>query len=303
MVPSSFFCDNDDVEEITQMHLPERHRIITKQTLNIPGDDFRRQLIIKLNLDLYCNQEFIWVMDSDYLLVDYISESDFMEEGRPVWLMRHWDNEPSLRWKKPSSEVLGTDIPFQFMDRLQFVFQRRALQELRKTVSLDHVLNTKDAPSEFMIYGAYCYQNMPELYKWNFVDDNKSTLSFEITQRPPSYHIVRTDIRLSEAAESKYCVFWSHWMLAEVRMLQFLSEACDRKNIGGTKFRYRLRSLIHIAQETLISRLQRSLDEIMADDSAKDELIGRLQREKAAISADSDAKDDVIRRLRVIAAG
>lgn len=40
------FHDEDDGDAIRRMDLPPRHRLIVKQSLGIPGDDFRRQMAI-----------------------------------------------------------------------------------------------------------------------------------------------------------------------------------------------------------------------------------------------------------------
>ncbi len=114
-------------------------------------------MAIKLNIDLYSDKDYVWVIDSDYLLLDFVSESDFFAQGRPIWLMRP-DNEPSLRGGSRRRDVLGFDPPHQFMDRAQYVFARPVLQRIREAIPREEIFHPGMPPSEFMIYGAFAHR-------------------------------------------------------------------------------------------------------------------------------------------------
>ena len=291
------FHDEDDGDEIRRMDLPPRHRLIAKQSLGIPGDDFRRQMAIKLNIDLYTDKDYVWVIDSDYLLLDFVSESDFFAQGRPIWLMRPWDNEPSLRWRKPTADVLGFEPPYQFMDRAQYVFARPVLQRIREAIPREKILHPGMPPSEFMIYGAFAHRHTNDAYEWRFVDDAAPSLSYEVNQRPPTYAELDPHVGLAAAAGSKYCVFWSYWILSEIKMVEFLRDACAAHGIDDSGLKARLDAELTASRDRLIGRLCADREAIDADRRAKDDLIGRLSREIAAINEDRSAKDDLINRL------
>lgn len=291
------FHDEGDSDEIRRMDLPPRHRLISKQSLNIPGDDFRRQMVIKLNVDLYSGEDHIWIIDSDYLLLDFVTEDDFFAHGRPIWLMRHWDNEPSLRWRTPTADVLGFDPPYQFMDRAQYVFARPILQRIRQEISREKIFHTGMPPSEFMIYGAFAYNYLNDAYEWRFVDDAAPSLSYEVTQRPPTYAELDPHVGIAAAASSKYCVFWSYWDLSEIKMVEFLRDACAARASDDADLKACLDAELTASRDRLIERLSADREAIEVDRRAKDELIGRLSSEIEEINNDRAAKDELINRL------
>jgi len=291
------FHDEEDGESIHRMNLPHNHRLISKQSLGIPGEDFRRQMVIKLNVDHFSDKEYIWVIDSDYLFVDFISENDFFSDGRPIWLMREWDNEPSLRWRKPTAEVLGFDPPYQFMDRAQYVFARPVLRRIREAIPQEKIFYTGMPPSEFIIYGAFAHRYAKNVYEWRFVDDAAPSLSYEVNQRPPTYADFDPNVKISAAKGSKYCVFWSYWILSEIKMVEFLRDACEAHRICDADLNAYLEAELTASRDRLIERLCTDRDAIDADRRAKDDLIGRLSHEIEEINRDRFAKDELVNRL------
>ena len=228
------FCDDADCESVKSMDLPPRSRIISKQSVvGEQEDDFRTQMYIKLSLCHYSDAEYIWSIDSDYLLVADLWAEDFFYDGRPVWQYRRWDNEPSLRWRSGTAKFLGFDPSFQFMDRPIYVFHRAVLENLNAEYDLSKILTADIPPSEYMIYGAFAYQSYQNAHCWWNPTEDETSVVYSVNQRPPSYCVIDPAIELRDAGRSKYCVFWSHWDLAESKMQDFYREAV-RRAAGST---------------------------------------------------------------------
>ncbi|APT30090.1 hypothetical protein MCBMB27_00799 [Methylobacterium phyllosphaerae] len=223
------FCDDADFESIKHMDLPPGSRLISKQSIvGDQEDDFRVQMYIKLQLCYHSDADYIWSIDSDYLLIADLHSEDFFQGGRPIWQYRCWDNEPSLRWRSGTGQFLGFDPSFQFMDRPIYVLDRAVLEHLNAEHDLWKILTAEVPPSEYMIYGAFAHRFHQDAHCWWKPADDESSVVYSVNQRPPSYCIVDPDIELRDAGCSKYCVFWSHWDLAESKMLDFYSKALRR---------------------------------------------------------------------------
>ena len=148
-----------------------------------------------------------------------------------------------------------------------------------------------------MIYGAFAHRYSNADYDWRFVDDAMPSLSYEVNQRPPTYAELDPYVSIAAARGSKYCVFWSYWVLAEIKMVEFLGDACRAHRIDDAGLKAYLDAELTASRDRLIERLCADREAIDADRKAKDDLIGRLSREIEEINKDRLAKDDLINRL------
>ena len=199
-------------------------------------DDFRNQMYLKLSCDLYARSEHIWMVDSDYLIMQNLFKEDFFSADKPHWYYRGWSNDPAEQtWREATESFLGARLQYQWMEEPQYVFQRDILQQLRKTYDLEKIFSDSKPPSEFMIYGHYAWENFREKYHWRRLECKTSKpLGFKINQRPPTYSILDENVTPDTYPGYKYYVFWSFWEYAEKKMLNFLSNA-RHETVQGIK--------------------------------------------------------------------
>jgi hypothetical protein len=223
------FYDPGDRDTIESMALPRGTVLIDKSSVpGTRGDGYRDQMLIKLSIDQYSAAEYVWALDSDFLLVSPVSNEDFFYEGKPVWVYRDWDNAAGLAWREPTEALLGKPIPYQFMDRPQYLLSTSILAELRDRISLDGIYGSAFPPSEYILYAGFCYSTSTTSYHWARSGDPESNFSYCVNQRPPTYMILDPDASLSEAGNSKVLALWSHWEFAEDKMREFLTSALAR---------------------------------------------------------------------------
>jgi hypothetical protein len=223
------FYDERDERSIMRLTLPSRTVLIKKQEIAGLGEnDYRNQMIIKLSLDQFSREPYIWVLDSDFLLTSQIRREHFFHDQRPVWVHRPWDNAAALKWKAPTENFLGLELPYQFMERPQYVLSTYMLRLFRSHIDVELIHKMEDPPSEYMAYAGFCYKFFNDQYFWSSAVDDHSGLSYSVNQRPPSYMVLDPNSSLDDAGDSRYCVFWSHWDLAEAKMREFLNAAYRR---------------------------------------------------------------------------
>jgi hypothetical protein len=224
------FHDPQDRDIINAMSIPPDTVLIDKSTVpGTRGDGYRDQMLIKLSIDKYSKAQYIWALDSDFLLVAPVFKEDFFCGDKPVWVYREWDNKASLVWREATEAMLGVGLPYQFMDRPQYLLSREKLAALRSRVSLERIFSSPATPSEYMLYAGFCHAYYRDTYYWSDSILSTSDLTFCVNQRPPSYLILDPTFELSQAGTSKLLAFWSHWELAEDKMRELLGAAISRE--------------------------------------------------------------------------
>jgi glycosyltransferase involved in cell wall biosynthesis len=191
-------------------------------------DDFRNQMYLKLIANNYVKSEWFWVVDADFLICRPIEYADFFKFDKPIWYYRTWLDVPERSWRVATEYFLGANIPYLFMDEPLYVLNSRVLSELQKDLDLTGIFRQSNAPSEFIIYGAYAHSKFNEYYNWINVEESDSLLVRNINQVPPTYVKLDESVSFANFADDqgvKVFVFWSHWDIAENKIVEFLVDA------------------------------------------------------------------------------
>ncbi len=198
-------------------------------------DDFRNQMYLKLIADRFVETKWFWVVDCDFLICAPLTWGEFCRDGKPIWCVRPWTKLAEKTWRDGTEAFVGANIPVLFMDEPVYVFNRLVLQDMRNRINVKQVLSQPTAPSEFAAYGFFAHSEYHHLYSWQ--DTSKiqhECVAYRVNQKPPSYLVLDRDSNLSDAANAKYVVFWSHWELAESKMRDYLLEA-QRRYFGQVR--------------------------------------------------------------------
>ena len=143
------------------------------------GRGYVRQQVSKLNADAYTNSELIFYVDSDCFFTEAAFPCDFLSAGKPIALIRHWEDAgTAMAWKSVVQKFLTWEPTFEGMCALPFVIDRRVLQLLRV-----YALATHDIPigkyilnqpgndfSEFNVISSFSQRFTPYLYDWQIAN-------------------------------------------------------------------------------------------------------------------------------------
>jgi hypothetical protein len=223
-----------DLPLIENMALPDKTKLLLREDFpELNGaDPFKQQLYLKLCAYQFVTTEDFVVLDSDFVFLRPILEQDFYMEGRPIWYYRQWQPDDRARRWTGSDRLLGFEIPYAFLDTPQWVLKRELCAELNARFGLARFL-TDDLLSEFLVYGAFCHRYFPGAY--HFVDrehvDRPFPLAGKVNQVPPTFLHLDPACRYEQFAQYGYVAFWSHWELAERKMIEFF-EASQVANFG-----------------------------------------------------------------------
>lgn len=146
-----------------------------------PDDDngYRRQQITKLHADEYCSGDVIIFVDSDCFVKQPIAPGDFMSNGKPIHLLRHWaDAGTALPWKSITEKFLGFEPLFEGMACLPQIIDRRVLPMLREHARHTHKKSLEEYVmaqpgndfSEFNAHSAFAHRFTPYLYDFRIAD-------------------------------------------------------------------------------------------------------------------------------------
>lgn len=236
--PGTLFLITDRGDEalLRQIPLPTNARLVYRDDYpEVAGvDSFKQQLYLKLKAHELVTTEHFLVLDSDFVLIAPLSDSDFFEDGKPVWYYRQWSAGPAARWRPGSESFLGLPIEFDYLDVPQWILSRTVCAQLATSYNLQEILTQEDL-SEFLLYGAFASQQFPEAYK--FRDVAKATsqpVGIAVNQVPPTYLNLNPASRYEDYKPYKYAQFWSHWGLAEAKMVEFFEDS-QRDHFGAIR--------------------------------------------------------------------
>jgi hypothetical protein len=98
------------------------------------------QQVCKLNADQYTDAEWILYMDSDCVFTRDVTPSNFIKDGKPVWLYTPLDQArpDQHQWVGPMEKFLGKKPEHELMRRHPFVVHRSMLEEFRNFTKYRH---------------------------------------------------------------------------------------------------------------------------------------------------------------------
>lgn len=138
--------------------------------VNEYGNGYMYQQWCKINAHTYSDAHYILFGDSDCIFTRPINLQDYIRDGRPEILYTSWDKVgDAICWKKPTEEIMGEEVPFEFMRRNNLIYHRDTLIHLNEDFqNLERTIMNATRFSEFNLIGAYAYKY--ERIMYNFVD-------------------------------------------------------------------------------------------------------------------------------------
>lgn len=145
----------------------------------LDGQNYLRQQIFKLHSDEYCSGDFIFVVDSDCFFFDSITPEIFAPTGKPISLLRHWEDAgKASQWRPITEKFLTFQMMFEGMAALPFIIDRRVLPLLRDYAQATHGCSIDEyilrQPgnefSEFNALSAFSQRFTPYLYDFRIAD-------------------------------------------------------------------------------------------------------------------------------------
>ena len=225
--------DRRDWRSLEQIDFPSNTVLAYRQDYpEVANSTGNVQGYLKLRAHELTKTDYFLLVDSDFVFLHPVSDEHFFHAGRPVWFQRRWaERDASIRWRPVSERFLGRTTETNYGDHAQWLMSRALLEQMDRELPIPELLELKDV-HEFLVYGAYAHaQGGPYLFVDRDDQSPVTQLSSEVNQRPPTYCILDPACRYEDFAQYKYVQFWSHWELAEAKMVEFF-EASQRHNFG-----------------------------------------------------------------------
>lgn len=151
------------------------------------------QQAAKIEADSHCASDFILYLDSDCFVTSEMRPEMFMENEKPIQLLRHWGalDDNSKQWNGITESIIGFSPVFEHMPCHPMVFDRRTLELLRQVIENTHKKPLREfiktikenRMSEFNALGAVAHRFQPFLYSWRIADPANDRYPRIITQR------------------------------------------------------------------------------------------------------------------------
>ena len=144
-------------------NLPERTLVYYVKEY---GQGYLYQQVCKLQAYNYCFAEFIMFSDSDVIFDHKIDLQDFVTDGKPEILYTDYGKVgDAICWKKPTTDMIGEEMIFEFMRRFPLIYYRSTLENIAKwKPDLENIIMTSSRFSEFNLIGAYSFKFEPHNY-------------------------------------------------------------------------------------------------------------------------------------------
>lgn len=143
------------------------------------GDKYLHQQVVKMNADQYCAGDIIFVIDSDCFIMGPMTPEMFLSNGKPISLIRHWqDAGTAIAWKPIVEKFLTWEPAFEGMCCLPFVVDRRVLPLIRDYCAATHrkslteyVMSQEQGKfSEFNALSNFSQRFVPHFYDWRIAN-------------------------------------------------------------------------------------------------------------------------------------
>lgn len=174
--------DYDLFRKIADEHHPEAQIKIWD------GTGFIRAQCAMMSGDILCpDADYVFLLGSDCLAFEtFTPEPYFDENGLPVMLYNTYEHllnyHPAVMpWKKGTERALGFDCPIESMRRLPLLYPKSLYKPVRDYIETVHNMPFQDymyssevkfgGNSESNILGSFAYRFMPEIYRWEKLDD------------------------------------------------------------------------------------------------------------------------------------
>lgn len=158
----------DEKQDFDTRVLPERTLI---HYVKEYGNGYLFQQWCKINAASYSHADFILFADSDCIFDHKINLQDFIPF--PEILYTDYKQLPdAIIWQKPTQELIGEPIPWEFMRRNCLIYHRKTLVNLNNwNKNLEKTIMGSHRFSEFNLMGAYAWKYEQSIYNFINTDD------------------------------------------------------------------------------------------------------------------------------------
>lgn len=113
------------------------------------------QQISKLKAHEMSDADYILYVDSDVCFFTPTDLSEFFIHGKPYLMKTRYELVgDAICWKKPTEEIIGLRLEYEYMRRMPLLFARQTLKDLALRVDVNKLAELKSL-SEFNVVGAY----------------------------------------------------------------------------------------------------------------------------------------------------
>ncbi|OGT53790.1 MAG: hypothetical protein A3E84_02170 [Gammaproteobacteria bacterium RIFCSPHIGHO2_12_FULL_42_13] len=189
---------------------------IWPKDLPYPNNGYHAQKLLKLLSYRFIESEFIWIIDSDMLLIQPLTHEKLGLLKHPYWFYSDW-NQGNLSWKKEAEQFLGFTIPYSFMEDPLYILKKSILMDFFNRYSAEDFLKYPNI-SEFEAYGAFAYHAHRDEYA--FISTTESHFAKCIHQVPPTYLVLDEAIGWKDYRDSALIAVWSNWSRALDKMIE-----------------------------------------------------------------------------------
>ncbi len=194
------------------------------------------QRYLKVFAHLFSSADFLWFVDSDYLLTAFMSEEDFLVNGTTNWIYSDWvkSSVSEVAWRKGSEIMLGEEITYNFMMNPPFVCKREDLVNTSRLVNDEKIVLAKEGFSEFVYIGAFCFREQVDTMRFIHVKlEDPTSYSSWVHQNPTTGELkLSSNGTEADFNNSSFIVFWSHIAEIEELMEKKLMSLNFRENLG-----------------------------------------------------------------------
>jgi hypothetical protein len=136
------------INDIPSIEHPELFIPLRNKHIGVPLKEpgYLWQQRCKLYADQYSDAEYILFQDSDTIFTRPVTPSNFIKDGKPVWLYSPLDKaRPDQHaWIPVMEKFLGKKPEHEFMRRHPFIVPRWAFEELRTFCKYKHGMSLED---------------------------------------------------------------------------------------------------------------------------------------------------------------
>ncbi len=129
------------------------------------------QQINKLCAYKLTDADNILFVDSDCYFIKPTNVSEYFISGLPILMKTRYESVgDAICWKKPTEEILGCEVLFEYMRRLPMLLKRNTLQKFDEKYNSLALANRKSL-SEFNLLGAFAEGN--QIGEYYVIDTEK----------------------------------------------------------------------------------------------------------------------------------
>lgn len=134
------------------------------------GNGYLLQQVYKIKAHNYCSADFILFADSDCIFDHPINLQEVFKNNKPEILYTDYSKVgEAICWKKPTEEIIGRPVEYEFMRRNCLIFHRETIVEINEQYpNIEQYIMASGRFSEFNFLGCWAFIN--ENKKYSFVN-------------------------------------------------------------------------------------------------------------------------------------